>query len=285
MKRNFMAMVKERWTEHNTLVCVGLDTELSKIPAHLKTGAEPPIYVFNTSIVAATADLVCAYKPQVAYYSAEPILARAEQQLVDTIDFIHQCYPEIPVILDAKRNDIGSTAKKYAQEVFEKYGADAVTINPYLGYDAVEPFLEYKDKGIVILCRTSNPGAHDFQDLWLTGAGVKFLYEYIAKTVIEKWNRNGNCLLVMGGVRTDDAYAYDAMTSVRAMSDIPFLVPGIGAQGGDVEITVRAGKDSQGAGMIINSSRGIIYASSGEDFAEAARKATEGLRDEINQYR
>lgn len=200
-----------------------------------------------------------------------------------TIEFINVHNPDIPVILDAKKNDIGNTAEKYAIEVFEKYGVDAVTANPYLGYDSVKPFLKHKDKGVIVLCRTSNPGARDFQDLLccidLSGITKMPLYQIVARKVVE-WNENGNCLLVMGAT-----YPEELKIVRQIVGDMPFLVPGIGAQGGDIKAVVENGKDSKGAGLIINSSRGIIYASSGDDFAEVARRETIKLRDEINKYR
>jgi orotidine-5'-phosphate decarboxylase len=223
--------------------------------------------------VDATADLVCAFKPQIAYYSA----SHAERDLELTIDYIHQNHPGIPVILDAKRGDIGSTAEMYVQEVFDRYQADAVTVNPYMGTDTLQPFLDRRDKGVIILCRTSNPGAKDIQDLDSNG---KKLYQIIAEKAAKEWNYNFNVLLVVGAT-----YPKELMEIRFIVGDMPFLVPGIGAQGGDVESAVTNGKTQKGTGMIINSSRGIIYASNKDDFAKAARKAAVKLRDEINQYR
>lgn len=275
---SFVEKIRKAWQKQNSLVCVGLDTIGEKVPTCV-VREQSPVFNFNAAIVDATADLVCAYKPQVAFYSGVGTLEEA--LLEETIRYIHGRYPEIPVILDAKRNDIGNTAEYYVKEVFDRYGADAVTINPYLGRDACQPFLDRKEKGVILLCRTSNRGARDFQDLLVTIEGKTMpLYQAVAKRVAEQWNENGNCLLVM-----EATYPGELKIVRELVGDIPFLVPGIGAQGGDVEAAVTNGKDSKGTGMIINSSRGIIYASSGPDFAEAARKATVTLRDEINKYR
>jgi len=267
-----MTSIQNAWTKKNSLVCVGLDTDSEKIPRHLSE-ADAPIFEFNRAIVDATADMVCAFKPQIAFYSG----SGAESQLKMTIAYIHENYPDTPVILDAKRGDIGNTAIMYAKEAFDWYGADAVTVNPYLGQDALEPFLERKEKGIIILCRTSNPGARDIQDLKVEG---KTIYQIIAGKAAEHWNFNSNVLLVVGAT-----YPKELKEIRSIVGDMPFLVPGIGAQGGDVQRSVTNGKDNKGNGMIINSSRGIIYASQGTDFAEAARQAAMQLRDEINRYR
>jgi orotidine-5'-phosphate decarboxylase len=198
----------------------------------------------------------------------------AEEALLETIRYIRERAPGVPVILDSKRGDIGSTAEKYAKEAFERYGADAVTINPYLGRDSAEPFLQYADKGVVILCRTSNAGAREFQDLVVDG---RKLYQIVAESVARDWNSRGNCLLVVGATYPEE------LADIRARTgDMTFLVPGVGAQGGDVEKAVRSGRTAAGEGLVINSSRGIIYAGSGEDFAVAARRATLELRDAIN---
>jgi orotidine-5'-phosphate decarboxylase len=269
---NFVAAVRSAWQKNNSLVCVGLDPDINKLPSHIRK-MDNPIFEFNRAIIDATGDLVCAYKPQIAYYAA----VRAEDQLEMSINYIHENHPDIPVILDAKRGDIGSTADMYAKEAFERYQADAVTVNPYMGGDTLDPFLKYKDKGVIILCRTSNPGARDIQDLM---CGEEKIYRIIADRASRDWNYNGNVALVVGATYPDE------LKEVREIiGEIPLLVPGIGAQGGDVEKAVTKGRDSSGAGMIINSSRGIIYASSGSNFAEAARAATVELRDEINRYR
>lgn len=269
---NFIKAIQASWKSSNSCVCVGLDPDFKKLPAHIRE-MEEPIFEFNKAIIDATGDLVCAYKPQIAYYA--PL--RAEGQLEKTIEYIHKNLPGIPVILDAKRGDIGSTADMYAKEAFDRYQADAVTVNPYMGGDTLDPFLKYKDKGVIILCRTSNPGARDIQDLVCGGEKV---YRIIAQKASGDWNYNGNVALVVGATYPDE------LKEVRTtVGDMPLLVPGIGAQGGDVEKAVTNGRDGNGAGMIINSSRGIIYAGSGVDFAEAARTAAVELRDEINKYR
>ena len=268
----FHARLAAAATAHDSLVCVGLDPEVERFPAHLRDRPDA-ILAFNRAIVDATADLACAYKPQIAHYAA----VGAEDQLQDTIRYIRERAPGVPVILDSKRGDIGSTAEQYAKEAFERYGADAVTVNPYLGRDSAEPFLQYADKGIVILCRTSNAGAREFQDL---DVGGRRLYQVVAENVAREWNSRGNCLLVVGATYPEE------LADVRARTgDMTFLVPGVGAQGGDVERAVRAGRRADGAGLVINSSRGILYAGSGEDFATAARRATLELRDAINAAR
>jgi orotidine-5'-phosphate decarboxylase len=269
---SFIENLSKSWRQHNSLVCVGLDPDLSRLPHHLEKTPES-IFLFNKEIIDATHDLVCAYKPQIAYFSA----ISAEQQLEQTIEYIKSNYPQIPVILDAKRGDIGSTAEMYATEAFGRYHADAVTINPYMGYDSAEPFLRYQDRGIILLCRTSNSGAGDIQDLIIDGIPI---YEHIAKLIAEKWNANNNCLLVVGATWPAQ------MSKIRSIvGDMPFLVPGVGAQGGNVEEMVKAGQTNDGTGLIINSSRAILYANNGLDFAVAARAETIKLRDTINQFR
>ena len=269
---NFIDTIEASWEKKNSLLCVGLDSDLEKIPSYLLK-RDKPLFEFNKDIVDATADLVCAYKPQIAFYAA----SRSEDELEMTIEYIHDRYPEIPVILDAKRGDIGSTAKMYAKEVFDRYKADAVTVNPYMGFDTLTPFLEREERGVIILCRTSNPGAKDIQDLEING---KKLYQIVATMAVNRWNYNSNVLLVVGATYPRE------LNEIRSIvGEIPFLVPGIGAQGGDVESAVINGKNAKGTGMIINSSRGIIYASDGKDFAMAARNAAIQLRDEINRYR
>ena len=263
---SFMDQVKKRWSENNTLVCVGLDPDLNKIPAKYRE-SETPLFAFNKDIIDATSEYVCCYKPQIAYYSGVGL----EKDLELTINYIHDKYPGIPVILDAKRGDIGSTtAEMYVKEAFTRYSADSVTVNPYMGGDTLKPFLDQKDKAVIILCRTSNPGAVDLQNLTIDG---KPLYIQVAEKAANEWNYNKNVILVVGATYPDE------LKEIRAViGDIPFLTPGIGAQGGDVEKAVKAGTTPDGTGMIINSSRGIIYS---ENPAEAAKK----LRDEINKYR
>lgn len=268
----FVERLERAWASSGSLLCVGLDPDPARLPAQLAHTAHP-IFEFGRAIVDATADLVCAFKPQIAYYAA----ARAEDQLEMTIAHIRQRHPAIPVILDAKRGDIGSTAAMYAKEAFLRYQADAVTVNPYLGFDALVPFLNYKDKGVIVLCRTSNPGAQDVQDL--ASDGTK-LYEIIAARAAHEWNANGNVLLVVGATYPDE------LARIRAIvGDMPILVPGVGAQGGDVAAVLANGATAAGTGLVISTSRAVLYAGSGSDYAEAARAAALKLRDEINQYR
>jgi orotidine-5'-phosphate decarboxylase len=268
----FVARLYAAASRNQSLVCVGLDPELEKIPAHIRPLPQA-LFEFNRRIIDATAEFACCFKPQFAHYAA----VGAEDQLLATIRYIHERHPGLPVILDSKRGDIGSTAEKYAQESFVRYGADAVTVNPYLGSDSVEPYLKWKDRGVIILCRTSNPGARDFQDLASEG---RRLYRHVAERVARDWNGGGQCMLVIGATYPEE------LAEIRAVAGaVPFLVPGVGAQGGDVAAAVRAGRTADGLGLVLNSSRGIIYAGNGEDFADAAREAARKLRDEINLYR
>jgi len=269
----FNSRLSAAWQANNSLLCVGIDPDLQRFPRQF-AGQPDAILQFGKAIVDATADLACAFKPQIAYFHA----ARAEDQLADLIAYIRANHPAIPVILDAKRGDIGATGDQYAREAFEIYKADAVTVSPFMGSDSVTPFTQYQDKGVIILCRTSNAGGGDFQDLEV-GSGTK-LYQHIARVVAEKWNGNGNCSLVVGA--TVPAELADVR---RIVGDMPLLVPGIGAQGGDIEATVKAGKSLNGTGLMINSARAILYASAGDDFALAARKVAKATRDAINQYR
>lgn len=279
--RNFTSLLKERWVSANSLLCVGLDSEYRKLPEVIKDiypgAVDQAIFAFNKEIVDATYDVVCAYKPQHAFYGALGELGVKALRM--TVAYIHDRYPDIPVILDAKRNDIGNTAEQYAVEVFDVYGADAVTVNPYLGYDGVEPFLRRKDKGAIVLCRTSNKSARDFQDRIDNETGLT-IYQLVAQKAAREWNGNGNLSLVMGCTYPEE------MKIVREIvgDEIPFLVPGLGAQGGKPE-DLPNGFDGRKTGIIANSSRGIIFASSGQDFAEAARREALKLRDAINVYR
>jgi orotidine-5'-phosphate decarboxylase len=217
----FVTRLRAAWDEKNSLACVGLDPLIERLPAHIAAHASP-IFHFNKAIIDATADLVCAYKPQFAHYAA----CEAEDQLERTIEYIHRAYPGIPVILDAKRGDVGSTAERYAIEAFERYGADAVTVNPYLGGDSLEPFLRYADRGVLVVCRTSNPGARDLQDL---DVGGRKLFAVVAELAATRWNSRGNCLLVVGATYPQE------LAEVRAITgDMPFLLPGVGAQGADM---------------------------------------------------
>lgn len=269
---HFMTALQAAWQQRDSLLCVGLDPDPAKFPAHLQ-GRPDAIFEFCAAIVDATADLVCCFKPQIAYFAAR----RAEDQLEALIDHIHARHPNVPVILDAKRGDIGSTAEQYAVEAFERFKADAITVNPYMGRDSVDPYLAYPDKGVILLCRTSNPGGSDLQFL---DVGGEKLYERVARLVAEDWNASGNCGLVVGATFPAEIARVRALTG-----DMPLLVPGIGAQGGDIEATVKAGRSASGGGLMINSSRAILYAGKGEDFAAAARAAALQTRDAINAYR
>jgi orotidine-5'-phosphate decarboxylase len=259
---------------NNSLVCVGLDSDYNKLPEHIKQKQNPQ-FEFNKAIIDSTHDLVCAYKPNSAFYEARG--AEGIQDLKMTFDYIHTQYPEIVTILDAKRADIGSTNEGYVTFIFDYLNADAVTLHPYLGQEAIAPFLKRADKGCIILCRTSNPGAGELQDLFVDNEP---LYKHVAKKVVNDWNKNGNCLLVTGAT-----YPEELAEIRKIVGDMTFLVPGIGAQGGDVEKTVKAGLNSKKAGMIINSARNIIFAAHDEGFANKAREETKKLRDEINKYR
>ncbi len=273
----FLDRVEAAMQANNSLLCVGLDPSIERLPAAVRELTRP-IFAFNKAIIDATADLVCAYKPQAAYYHA----CGAEDELALTIDYIHTQYPHIPVILDSKRGDIGSTASEYAVEAFERYQADAVTVNPYMGVDTIEPFTRYKNKGTIVLCRTSNPGAAAIQNLVVqsdNGENI-MLYQVIAKMCREHWNGNGNVLLVVGATNPEELKHIRAITG-----EMTFLVPGLGAQGGNVADTVKNGLNEAGKGIIVNSSRGIIYAGNGNDFARAARSAAMELRSEVNLYR
>jgi orotidine-5'-phosphate decarboxylase len=270
---DFRSKLAAAWQRHDSLLCVGLDPDVARFPAHLKDRPDA-VLAFCKGIVDATADLACAFKPQIAYFAA----ARAEDQLQDLIAHIHEKHPQVPVVLDAKRGDIGATAQQYAREAFERFQADALTVNPYMGFDSVEPYLEFADKGLIVLCRTSNPGGSDLQNLEI--AGGRKLYQHVAELVAGKWNTHGQNALVVGATFPQE------LADVRAIvGDLPLLVPGIGAQGGDIEATVTAGKTAAGTGLMINSSRAILYAGKGEDYAAAARKVALETRDAINRWR
>ena len=269
---NFRQQLESRWRDADTLLCVGLDPDPRRLPRALRD-APDAVLRFCTAIVDATADLACAFKPQIAYFHA----ARAEDQLERLIAHIHGRHPGIPVILDAKRGDIGATAEQYAREAFERYNADALTVNPYMGLDSIEPYLAYPERGLIVLCRTSNPGGSDLQNLEL--ANGRRLYEHVAELVAGPWNRHGQNALVVGATFPEE------LARVRALvGDLPLLVPGIGAQGGDIDATVRAGATAAG-GLMINSSRAILYASEGLDFAEAAGRVALDTRNAIRQER
>jgi orotidine-5'-phosphate decarboxylase len=275
---SFFSLIKNRWEYANTLLCVGLDPDIQKMPQKFRDETLPlseRLILFNKALIDATEEYVCCYKPQSAFYEqygVEGLLALSE-----TIAYIHERYSDIPVLLDAKRGDVGNTAAAYATTVFDVMKADGVTINPYLGKDSVEPFLKREEKGIIILAKTSNPGSGDFQNKLIDGMPM---YEYVATTVFEKWNSRNNCGLVVGATYPEE------LKKVREIvHDMPLLIPGIGAQGGSIEETVTNGKDSNGTGMIISSSRAILYASSGTDFAEAAGHIALSTKNEINKWR
>jgi orotidine-5'-phosphate decarboxylase len=277
----FTEQLAAAWQKNNSLLCVGLDPDPAKFPAHLQ-GKPNAIFEFCAAIVDASADLVCSFKPQIAYFAAR----RAEDQLEALISYIHEKHPGIPVILDAKRGDIGSTAEQYAIEAFERFKADAVTINPYMGRDSVEPWLVYPDKGVILLCRTSNPGGSDLQFLNVgnNASAEEKLFERVARLVASEWNTTGQCALVVGAT-----FPAEIARVREIVGDIPLLVPGIGAQGGDIEATVIAGQTSggktPGAGLMINSSRAILYAGKDENYAVIARQVALATRDSINLYR
>jgi orotidine-5'-phosphate decarboxylase len=268
----FNQQIQSAWASQGSMLCVGFDPDPKRLPPALQ-GKPEGIYEFCREIADATADLVCAFKPQFAYFASQ----RAETQLEKLIKHLKEKYPHIPVILDSKRGDIGSTADHYAMEVFDRYGADAVTVSPYMGFDSIEPYLKHTGKGVIVLCRTSNPGGSDLQFLNVSPDGQP-LYLHVAKLAAQQWNSSGQISLVVGATFPEE------IAKVRAIiGDMPLLIPGIGAQGGDIDATVRAGKipNKLGTGMIINSSRAILYASSGSDFAQAARAVALNTRDAL----
>lgn len=269
----FIKKLDAAWAHANSLLMVGLDPDPMRFPVELH-GRPDSIYEFCRGIIDATAPYACGIKPQIAYFAAQ----RAEDQLEALCRYVQQHYPRLPLVLDAKRGDIGSTAEQYAREAFERFGADAVTVNPYLGFDSIEPYLSWEEKGVIVLCRTSNKGGSDLQALEVEGSEP--LYLHVASLVAERWNRNGQCGLVVGATFPKE------LAQVRdRVGDMPLLVPGIGAQGGDITATVQAGCNSHRTGMMINSSRAIIYASAGDDWREAAAKAALDTRDAINAAR
>ncbi|MBQ7695808.1 MAG: orotidine-5'-phosphate decarboxylase [Lentisphaeria bacterium] len=269
---NFFAALQETARRNDSLVCAGLDPDLAKLPECVRNVPEP-LFEFNRAIIDATKDFVCCYKPQAAYYAGQS----RDGELKKTIAYIHENAPGIPVILDVKRGDIGSTANMYAKEVFERYEADAVTVNPYMGYDTLKPFLDRAEKGVFILCRTSNPNSGDLQNLVADG---KPLFQHVAELVRDRWNTNGNAGIVVGAT-----YPEELKMLRELCPELPFLVPGVGAQGGDVEKVVKFGCTADKAGIAVNSSRGIIHAGNGPDFAEKAGEAAKKLRDLINSFR
>jgi orotidine-5'-phosphate decarboxylase len=266
----FTTRLSDAWKRNDSLLCVGLDPDPARFPGAMK-GRTDRIFDFCRAIVDATAGEACAFKPQIAYFAAQ----RAEDQLEALMAHIREKHPQLPVILDAKRGDIGATAEQYAREAFERYRADALTVNPYMGLDSIEPYLAWRDRGVVVLCRTSNAGGSDLQSL--TVEGGERLYQRVARLVAGPWNTSGQCALVVGAT-----FPEELAEVRRIVGDLPILVPGIGAQGGDIDASVRAGRTGDGTGMAINSSRAILYASAGDDFAEAAHKAARETREAIN---
>jgi len=274
----FITKLEACWQRDN-FVCVGLDSDYDQLPDAIKAGrsVEDALFHFNREIIDATHDLVCAYKPNVAFYEAQG--EAGLRALMNAVNYIREAHPHIPVILDAKRADIGSTNLGYVQSAFDGMGVDAITVHPYLGKEALAPFLARKEKGIIVLVKTSNPGSGEFQDLPV-GPEQEPLYLVVARHVAQEWNSNGNCVIVVGAT-----YPEELRRARALVGDMPILIPGIGTQGGEVAATVQAGKDSRGWGMIISASRSIIFASKGGDFAVATREAARQLRGEINRYR
>src|SRR5688500_6703065 len=273
----FLDMLRGAEQRNGSLLCVGLDPDPARFPAALRADASR-IFDFCAAIVDATHDLAIAFKPQIAYFAAH----RAEAQLERLVEHIAQVAPQVPVILDAKRGDIGNTAEQYAREAFERYRADAVTLSPFVGFDSIEPYLQYADKGLILLCRTSNPGGSDLQAQPL--ASGERVYEHIARLAQGPWNRNGQLGLVVGATFPAE------IERVRELAPtLPLLIPGVGAQGGDAAATVRAGWRGDAtrttAPIIVNSSRALLYASSDDDFADAARRVAQATRDALNAAR
>lgn len=264
---SFIDRLNQAVDKNNSLVCVGLDPDLDKMPEKFKA-SDKPLLEFNKSIINATKDSVCAYKPNSAFYEA--LGAEGIQQLKDTLIYIQMTCPEIPVILDFKRGDIGNTNTKYAQFAFEYLEADAITLHPYQGGEALQSYFGYSDKGIFILAKTSNTGSGEFQDLQVED---RPFYEYVSEKFIDKWNKNGNIMLVAGATYPDE------LKKIREIAgdEVPLLVPGVGAQGGDLEAMLKAGLNSEGKGLIINSSRGIVY-------SENPGQSAEELKSQINSF-
>ena len=255
----FHAQLARSWAASGSMLCVGLDPDPDRLPEPLD-GTPDATERFCLAIIDATADLVCAFKPQIAYFASQ----RAEGALERVCHYIRENHPDVTLILDAKRGDIGSTAEHYAREAFGRYAAHAVTVNPYLGGDSVRPFFEHGG-GVIALCRTSNPGSAEFQSLVADGRPI---YQHVAERVANEWSREGDCALVVGATFPDE------LSAVRRIApQLPILVPGIGAQGGDAATVVEHGRCADGTGLVVNSSRAVLYASSGHNFAEAARTA------------
>lgn len=271
--RNFRELLESRWKLGNFL-CIGLDSEPNRIAQSArKATVRETIVEFNKAIVDATKDLVCAYKPNPAFYEANG--EEGWGALKDTISYIKKAAPEVAVIFDAKRSDIGNTNIAYAQSAFDDLGADAITVQPYLGSEPLAPFFERKEKGIIVLCHTSNPGAGEIQDLKI---GDEPLYKVVARLANDKWNANGNCCVMVGATYPEE------LSEIREIvGDMPILTAGIGVQNGDLAKTMRAGLDKNKRGLIVNASRSVIFASSGEDFAQAARSKAEELHSEMRK--
>jgi orotidine-5'-phosphate decarboxylase len=277
---SFLARLAAAERLNDSMLCVGLDPEPARFPAGMK-GDPSRLFDFCARIVDATKDLVLAFKPQIAYFAAQ----RAEGQLEELMAYIRRVAPAVPVILDAKRGDIGATAEQYAKEAFERYQADAVTLSPFMGFDSIEPYLRYPGKGAFLLCRTSNPGGADWQMQRLADVpGQPRLFEHLARLAQTDWNRNGQLGLVVGATYPEE------IARVRALAPtLPLLIPGVGAQGGDAAATVRAGwrtTAGQTTGpIIVNASRAVLYAGSGDDFAVAARRVAEATRSALRAAR
>ena len=260
--------------KNNSLVCVGLDPEFEKLPEHIKQ-KDNPQFEFNKSIIDVTNDLACAYKPNPAFYESRGDIGVRELKM--TCDYIHDQYTGIPVIIDAKRGDIGNTNNEYAKYVFDYLGGDGITVMPYMGIESLSAYFDYKDKGIIVGCHSSNPGAKEFQELSMDG---KALYEIVAAELVKQHGDNPNTMIFMGATFPSQ------LTEIRKIiGDMTILVPGVGAQGGSVEEFVKSGMNSKKTGLIINASRSIIFASTGQDFADKARIETEKLKEEINKFR
>jgi orotidine-5'-phosphate decarboxylase len=266
---SFAESVQNMVEKNRSFLCVGLDPDLKKIPPEFLKQSQP-LFQFNKAIIDATKDFVCAYKPQIAYYAAQG----AEAELTETIRYIQKL--KIPVILDSKRGDIGETAEMYAQEAFVRYGADAVTVNPYMGGETLEPYLNYDKKGVIVLCKTSNPGSGDLQDLRVDGTP---LYEIVAQKAVNQWNKNKNIMLVVGATHVEP------LAKIRKIvGDMTLLVPGVGAQGGDLKSVLKVGLTAQKRGLIINSSRAILYAKGGANLAESSFLATQEVVKQMRDF-
>ena len=271
MTLRFSALLSDRWRDSNSLLCVGLDPDVSRLTSHYSADKEGVEY-FCIDIVDATAEFACAFKPQIAYFAA----IGAEKQLENICAHIRSTYPTIPIILDAKRGDIGDTAKMYAQEAFDRYGAHAVTVNPYMGGDTIDPYLVHKNGAAIVLCRTSNAGSGEFQMQMINGEP---LYKHVARRAANEWSQHGDVSLVVGATYPEK------LAEVRAIvGDMPLLVPGVGAQGGDPASVVKNGANSNGTGLIVNSSRAILYADATDPMTAAANVARQ-TRDALNAAR